>query len=156
VGEHGRLLVQDPRELSCDFDGDEPSFERCASTLAERAADEVAAWREGFPSLESLAQYLDRTAGRDLWRQYDAAMAAALTGDAKGARRWFGRVLRHRPDPDLFDDSADDWVAQAQRDAAELRELLDDPTAFEARAEQRARVMREHLGLPADRAAARP
>jgi hypothetical protein len=149
VRERGRLLDQDGRELSCDFDGDEETFERCAALLAERAAAEVAAWREGFPTLERWAHYLDRTTNSDLWRQYDAAMAAALTGDAKRARRWFGRVLKHRSDPDLFDDPSEDWVVQAQRDAQALRQLLDDPEAFVSLAEQRARSMREHLGLPA-------
>ena len=46
--------------------------------------------------------------------------------------------------------AADDWVVQAQRDVEALRERLGDPDAFADEAERRARIMRAHLGLPAD------
>lgn len=130
VGEQGSPFDQDDRrELVCRLDADEAGFERCMATLAGRAAEEVAAWRERFPSLERWAEYLDQTAGRDEWRRYDAAVAAALTGDAKNARKWFRRAARTLPE------------------ARQMRDLLGDPTAFEAEAAQRARAMREHLGL---------
>jgi hypothetical protein len=143
--ERGRLLNQSGRELRCYLDGDEDAFASCVSGLAERAAAEVTAWREAYPSLTAWAPHLAGAArGGGLWDQYHAAFAAALTGDADGARKWFGRMLGRRPDPDR----PDGWAARAVRDAESLHDLLDDPDGFRAEAERRAGVMRRHLGLP--------
>ena len=76
----GPVRDQDDRELACRFE-DEETFERCAAMLADRAVAEVAALRSQFPSLQAWADHLDHVAGEDSWRQFDAAMAAALTGD---------------------------------------------------------------------------
>jgi hypothetical protein len=139
VGRKGTALDPDPRELRCRFEDDEAEFERCAAMLAERAAAEVATWRSEFPTLRAWADYLDRAAGTDFWRQYDAAMAARLTGDSDAARRWFARVLE--------DDDDRDWAVEARHEAQALRELVGDTDAFTARAAEHARLMRGHLGL---------
>ena len=55
VRERGRLLDQDGSELACGFES-EAQFAPLAAGLAERAATEIHAWREGFPSLRSLGR----------------------------------------------------------------------------------------------------
>jgi hypothetical protein len=110
--------------------------------LAERAETEITAMRSEFPSLEAWADHLDRTAGDDFWPQFDAGMAAGLTGDEDGARRWLARVVQTDDDRD--------WAVAARRDAEALGALAGDMGAFTESAKERARTMRGHLGLPRD------
>src|SRR5262249_37196671 len=92
VRRRGRLLDQDGDELVCMYE-DDAQFAPLAARLAHRAAVEVHAWREGFPTLRAWAAYLDGSAEEGgLWREYDAAVAAALAGDEARARHWFARV----------------------------------------------------------------
>src|SRR3954462_1129220 len=58
VRERGRLLDQDGAELACGYESD-AQFAPLAAGLADRAATELHAWREGFPSLRAWASYLD-------------------------------------------------------------------------------------------------
>jgi hypothetical protein len=137
----GRVGSKDGRELRCKYDDDQ-SFEGCAAMLAERAETEITAMRSEFPSLEAWADHLDRTAGDDFWPQFDAGMAAGLTGDEDGARRWLARVVQTDDDRD--------WAVAARRDAEALGALAGDMGAFTESAKERARTMRGHLGLPRD------
>jgi hypothetical protein len=150
VRERGRLLDQDGAELACGYESD-AQFAPLAAGLAERAATELHAWREGFPTLRSWAAYLDGTAeDGGLWREYDAAVASGLTGDAARARHWFDRVFDHPVRPALYPDPDQDDVVQAQRLAAGLTPALDDPAAFRAAVGERVAATRARLDLPAD------
>jgi hypothetical protein len=148
VRERGRLLDQDGPELACGYESD-AQFAPLAAGLADRAATELHAWREGFPTLRSWAAYLDAAAeDGGLWREYDAAVASALTGDGARARHWFERVFDHPVGAALYPDPDQDDVVQAQRLASGLTELLDDATAFRAAVGERVATTRVRLELP--------
>jgi hypothetical protein len=148
VRERGRLLDQDGRELTCDFES-EDQFAPLAAGLADRAATEVHAWREGFPTLRSWAAYLDGNAeDGGLWREYDAAIAAALAGEIPRARHWFDRVLDHPVRPEMYPDPDQDDVVEAQRVASGLAAQLDHQDAFCGAVAERVTATRERLGLP--------
>jgi hypothetical protein len=147
VRERGRLLDQDGPELACGYESD-AQFAPLAAALAGRAAVELNAWREGFPSLRSWAAYLDGTAeDGGLWREYDAAVATALAGDRDRARHWFERVFHHPIRPELYPDPDQDDVVGVQRLATGLRTALDDPDAFRAAVAERVAATRARLEL---------
>jgi hypothetical protein len=150
VRRRGRLLDQDGPELACPYESD-AQFAPLAAQLADRAAVEVHAWREGFPSLRSWAAYLDGAAedGGGLWREYDAAVATALAGEHARARHWFERVFDHPVRPELYPDPDQDDVVGVQRLAAALSATLDDPAAFRAAVGERVGATRARLDLPA-------
>lgn len=148
VRRRGRLLDQDGPELQCGYESD-AQFAPLAAALAARAAVEVHAWREGFPSLRSWAGYLDGAAEHGgLWREYDAAVASALAGDPARARHWFGRVFDHPIRPELYPDPDQDDVVDVQRLATGLTAALDDPDAFHATVAERVAATRDRLELP--------
>jgi hypothetical protein len=148
VRERGRLLDQDGDELACDYESD-AQFAPLAAELADRAATELHAWREGFPSLRSWAAYLDGAAeDGGLWREYDAAVATGLTGDANRSQRWFDRVFDHPVRPALYPDPDQDDVVTAQRLADGLMAALRDPAAFRSAVAQRVAATRARLELP--------
>jgi hypothetical protein len=143
VRERGRLLDQDGAPLTA-------GRRRTADLrrLATRAAAEVVAFREGFRTLAAWAAYLDRSADEGgLWRQADAAVATALTGDGERSRHWFDRVLDRPVRPELYPDPDADDVPQAQRWAIGLLAHLADPAAFGAAAAELASGTRARLGL---------
>ena len=149
VRERGRLLDQDGPELACEAHADDAELRAAAARLAERAATEVRAWREAFPTLRSWSAYLDGAAadGGGLWREYDAAVAAALAGEGERARRWFGRVFDHPVRPEMYPDPDADYVVQAQRVATALTARLDEPGAFRAAVAQQVDATRRRLNL---------
>jgi hypothetical protein len=148
VRERGRLLDQDGSELACGYES-EAQFAPLAAGLAERAATEIHAWREGFPTLRSWAAYLDGDAeDGGLWREYDAAVTAALAGDTPRARHWFDRVFDHPVRPELYPDPDQDDVVEAQRIAGGLTGALDDHGAFRAAVAERVVATRARLELP--------
>jgi hypothetical protein len=148
VRERGRLLDQDGDELACGYESD-AQFAPLAAELADRAATELHAWREGFPTLRAWAAYLDGAAeDGGLWREYDAAVAAGLTGDAARARHWFDRVFDHPVGQALYPDPDQDDVVHAQRLATGLTAVLDDPDAFRAAVGERVTATRARLELP--------
>jgi hypothetical protein len=149
VRERGRLLDQDGAELQCGYESD-AQFAPLAAWLADRAATELHAWREGFPSLRAWASYLDAAAEEGgLWREYDAAVAVGLAGDADRAQRWFDRVFDHPVGQALYPDPDQDDVVSAQRLANGLMAALRDPEAFRAAVAERVSATRAHLDLPA-------
>ena len=149
VRERGRLLDQDGPELACGYESD-AQFAPLAAGLADRAATELHAWREGFPTLRSWAAYLDSAAeDGGLWREYDAAVATGLTGDEHRSRHWFGRVFDHPVGAALYPDPDQDDVVQAQRLASGLTGVLDDAAAFRAAVAERVAATRSRLALPA-------
>ena len=148
VRQRGRLLDQDGPELACPYEND-AQFAPLAAELADRAAVEVHAWREGFPSLRGWAAYLDGAAEEGgLWREYDAAVATALAGDSARARHWFDRVFDHPIRPELYPDPDQDDVVDVQRLATALAARLDDPAAFRAAVAERVATTRARLDLP--------
>lgn len=148
VRRRGRLLDQDGRELACDYESEE-QFAPLAAGLAARAATEVHAWREGFPTMRAWAAYLDGAAeDGGLWREYDAAVAAALAGNNDRARHWFDRVFDHPVRPELYPDPDQDDVVEAQRIATGLTATLEDGDAFRDAVGQRVAAMRARLALP--------
>jgi hypothetical protein len=148
VRERGRLLDQDGPELACGYES-EAQFAPLAEHLADRAAIEVHAWREAFPTLRSWAAYLDAAAeDGGLWREYDAAVAAALAGKDERARHWFDRVFDHPVRPEMYPDPDQDDVVQAQRFATGLTATLEHPAAFRAAVAERVAATRDHLNLP--------
>jgi len=148
VRRRGRLLDQDGPELACPYESD-AQFAPLAAELAERAAVELHAWREGFPSLRSWAAYLDAAAeDGGLWREYDAAVATALTGESARARHWFDRVFDHPIRPELYPDPDQDDVVDVQRLASGLAATLDDREAFRAAVGERVAATRARLDLP--------
>jgi hypothetical protein len=149
VRERGRLLDQDGPELACGYESD-AQFAPLAAGLADRAATELHAWREGFPTLRSWAAYLDSAAeDGGLWREYDAAVATGLTGDEHRSRHWFERVFDHPVGAALYPDPDQDDVVQAQRLASGLTGVLDDAAAFRAAVAERVAATRSRLALPA-------
>ena len=151
VRKRGCLLDQDGDELACAYESDD-QFAPLAAGLAERAATEVNAWREGFPTMRSWAAYLDAAAeDGGLWREYDAAVASALAGNEARARHWFARVFDHPVRPELYPDLDQDDVVQAQRIATGLTAMLDDDdddAAFRAAVAERVAATRARLELP--------
>ena len=148
VRRRGRLLDQDGPELACGYESEE-QFAPLAAELADRAATEIHAWREGFPTLRSWAAYLDGSAqDGGLWREYDAAVAAALAGDQARARHWFERVFDHPVRPELYPDLDQDDVVEAQRIASGLTAALDDRDALREAVAARVAATRERLDLP--------
>ena len=147
VRERGRLLDQDGPELACPYETD-AQFAPLAAGLAGRAAVEVHAWREGFPSLRSWAAYLDGAAEEGgLWREYDAAVATALAGDRRRARHWVDRVFDHPIRPELYPDPDQDDVVDVQRLATALTARLEDPEAFRAAVAERVAATRARLDM---------
>jgi hypothetical protein len=148
VRRRGRLLDQDGPELACGYENEE-QFAPLAAGLADRAATEIHAWREGFPTLRSWAAYLDGSAeDGGLWREYDAAVAAALAGEEGRARHWFERVFDHPVRPELYPDLDQDDVVEAQRIAAGLTAALDDRDAFREAVAERVAATRARFDLP--------
>jgi hypothetical protein len=148
VRRRGRLLDQDGPELACPYESD-AQFAPLAAELADRAAVEVHAWREGFPTMRSWAGYLDGDAAEGgLWREYDAAVANGLAGEVARARHWFDRVFDHPIRPELYPDPDQDDVVGVQRLATGLAATLDDPRAFRAAVADRVAGTRAHLDLP--------
>jgi hypothetical protein len=148
VRERGRLLDQDGRELTCGYESD-AQFAPLAAGLAQRAATEIHAWREGFPTMRSWAAYLDGAAEEGgLWSEYDAAVAAGLAGSSARAQHWFDRVLERTAPPALYPDPDQDDVVQAQRIATGLIAALDDRDAFRAAVAERVTATRARLELP--------
>jgi hypothetical protein len=147
VRERGRLLDQDGAELACGYESD-AQFAPLAARLADRAAIELHAWREGFPTMRAWAAYLDGAAEEGgLWREYDAAVAVGLTGNVDGAQRWFDRVFDHPVRP-LYPDPDQDDVVQAQREAAGLMAALAEPGEFRAVVGERVNATRARLDMP--------
>jgi hypothetical protein len=148
VRERGRLLDQDGAELACGYESD-AQFAPLAAALADRAATELHAWREGFPTIRAWAAYLDGAAEEGgLWREYDAAVAMGLAGDRDRARHWFGRVFDHPIRPELYPDPDQDDVVDVQRLATALSARVDDPEAFHAAVAERVTATRARLELP--------
>ena len=148
VRKRGRLLDQDGDELACAYESD-AQFEPLAAALAHRAATEVHAWREAFPSMRAWSGYLDAAAEEGgLWREYDAAVAAALAGDNDRARHWFDRVFDHPVRPEMYPDLDQDDVVEAQRIATGLTATLGNGDAFRDAVGERVAAMRARLDLP--------
>lgn len=125
---------------------DDTQFTKAAHSLAETAADQVAAYRERFSALPVVAEHLEsRLAGRPtIWDWYHAAVAAGLLGDVRRSRSRFEKVL---DDPAGKGASSFPWVAELQERARSLYEMVEDGDAFRAWARGQVLSSRAHLKL---------
>jgi hypothetical protein len=140
VREHGSVLDQRGPGIGGNYeDVGHEGFERLGQQLAERAAQEVLAWRATWPTLESWCDYLLDTSRGLFWPSYNAAFACAITGRAVEARACFIKMLESDDDRD--------WALAAKRDAEHLLDLLTDRPAFIAEAASRSERLRAKLRL---------
>jgi hypothetical protein len=103
---------------------DETQFAAAAQQLAELAKSRVLELREQFPTLDAVAKHLRATRiTHGGWREYDAGVVAALTGDATRARTCFDAILS----ADRTHDS--DFWKDMRRQVSELRDRCDDRNA---------------------------
>ncbi len=99
-------------------------FQPVARQLAERAAREVAGYREMFRSVQDVAIYCAAEASRSIWSRYHAALSAGLAGDAARSSRFFAELAAYSANYD--------WEKELQGRAAALSKCLPDPSAFRA------------------------
>jgi hypothetical protein len=115
-------------------------FEREATRMVARAAEEVTAYRQQFVSVEAAADYLDHHCdGKNPWRIYHAGVACGLAGRATNAC--------HRLDQ-LATQVTDDAGSALRQSARHLRPLAADRDAFRLAVEQIVGGTRELLRLP--------
>jgi hypothetical protein len=99
-------------------------FQPVARQLAERAAREVAGYREMFGSVDDVAIYCAAEASRSIWSRYHAALSAGLAGDAARSSRFFAELAGYSANYD--------WEKEVQGRAAALSKCLPEPSAFRA------------------------
>ncbi|MFJ4094164.1 hypothetical protein ACIPYS_21500 [Kitasatospora sp. NPDC089913] len=119
----------------------EDQFTRLAFDLGRRAAANVAALRERFPSFPDAARDITSRPVRRgfLWDGFDAGIASALLGDPGTARRHFERVLRAEP--------VAPWMVDAQEKTRELHAMAADRGAAAAWVTRAVGSSRSRLGL---------
>jgi len=120
---------------------DEIQFKAAARALAERAASEVARYRQLFPNVKSVSDYYLRHKPVGFWTNFHAGVACALAGRPNQARRFLREVLELRGDDN-------DWVLEAQTDAERLNLILDDTGIFRNVVAERVLRTRDLQKLP--------
>ena len=99
-----------------------PDFAAKARSLAAVAAKRVEALREEVGTLRAASRALTKDPAPG-WPHLHAGIAAGLVGDNKTAARLLGDLARY---PATYD-----WERVLTERASELREMLDDATAFQ-------------------------
>ncbi|MGN9841301.1 hypothetical protein ACTMTI_24550 [Nonomuraea sp. H19] len=121
---HARFDVLHPGHESTDF-LNEAQFSQSIRSHCELAVERVEGYRRKFRDVAAAAEFLASSMPNrpTPWDQYHAGVAAALIGDAVGARAHFSDVL---------DESADglQWLGDLQDKIRALTELMDDREAF--------------------------
>lgn len=124
---------------------DDEQFRPEAFRLAERAAEEVAHYRQLFPNINEVCKHCLQQDLSGLWAPFHAAVACALAGNPDEARRLFRRVL------DIAQSSwpaNTDWVTAAQADAAQLATIASDSALFRQIVVDRVHRTRDLQKLP--------
>lgn len=119
---------------------DEAQFAEVASQLAESAASQVIALREKFDSIEAVAKYLTQTQTDGFWQNYQAGIAASLTGDMSAAAARFQAVAATT--------ATAAWVSEAQARAKHLFESFTSVTRARELVAAEVTRTREKLTLP--------
>ncbi|MFI7010071.1 hypothetical protein [Streptomyces sp. NPDC050145] len=119
----GHVTFDFPQQARTEPYRDAIQFTPVAAELARTAEAQVTGLREQFADIQSATRRLlarpPRTAS--LWENFNAGVAAALTGDAPSARTRFAAVLSEDP--------FTDWIEDVQRTARHLAEHAGDPAA---------------------------
>lgn len=139
-GGSGLGFYEGGRVKGCSDFENVSQFEPVARSYAQVAAERVIAQRRQFTDVAALSNYHDRTRSIDLWKQFDAAIASALCGRHVQAVRWFDAVVAQ--------EGTFDWIIAARDDAAGLRKLAADTTAFREIMTDRIARARVALKLP--------
>ncbi|GHA48958.1 hypothetical protein GCM10010329_84090 [Streptomyces spiroverticillatus] len=144
-------LWQDLAHLAFDFHEqvrtaedfrNERQFTSAAATLAQEAEQRIEDFRTRFADLNSAATTLIERPSRTgyLWEDFNAGIAAALTGQPGIARHRLARIQREDP--------IADWITELQQTARTVSELAEDTTALQDWAQARITSCREKLSLP--------
>ncbi len=102
----------------------ESQFETVATSLAEKALQEIHRYRQLFPNIHELRKYFLQNRPSGLWPNFHAGVASALDSEPEHARRFFKLVA------DSGNDDGVEWVAEAKKDAHELSIIAGDTTQF--------------------------
>lgn len=103
---------------------DDAQFAAAATTLAERASQEVTALRERFASPALVQAWHEASPSASFWTHYHRAVAAGLAGNIDQSRHAFAAVIANTDDRT--------WAIEAKRRAAELMRCLEVGDGFEA------------------------
>jgi len=119
----------------------EGQFTAVAAALAREAEQRIEDFRIRFADLNSTATTLIERPSRTgyLWEDFDAGVAAALTGQAEIARQRLARVQNEDP--------IADWITEAQQTARIVSTLADDAEALRGWTQNRITSCREKLSL---------
>ncbi|MFT3960442.1 hypothetical protein [Propionivibrio sp.] len=125
---------------------DEIQFESVATTVAERAKEEVLKLRERFLTIESASVHLQQKSevSRDIWAKFHAGVSSGLMGFINDAKNYFELALE-------ADDRDINWVVQLKYRCTELRKLVEDNTSFKSHIEELIARKRSALKLPSPR-----
>ncbi|WP_034271502.1 hypothetical protein [Actinospica robiniae] len=121
----GHLTFNVIEEVSgSEYYRSEDQFARVATDLADRASTKVAELRTRFNCLDSVARHMAAQDDRRgfLWQNYHAGIGAGLLGEVAKARTRFAAVLAEDP--------IAPWILEAQRSAALLADLVEDPASL--------------------------
>ncbi|MFJ2746280.1 hypothetical protein ACIO3O_42220 [Streptomyces sp. NPDC087440] len=143
-------LWQDFAHLAFDFHEhvrttedfrNERQFTPVAAILAQEAEQRIEDFRIRLADLNSVATTLIARPSRTghLWEDFNAGVAAALTGQPEIARQRLTRVQREDPFVD--------WITEAQQTAPIVSALAQDTTALQDWAQTRITSCREKLLL---------
>ena len=134
--EGGRLA---PFEFFTGFH-DVTQFAVASEKMAQAAAKEVVRYRSFFPSVRSVCDYYLPQSSENIWTNFHAAIACALSGEHAEAGWFFTKVLKSTHDTE--------WAATARLDAAHLQALSQDHDAFREVIVERVKQSRTLKRLP--------
>jgi len=117
----------------------EEQFNREAHRLAERAAQQVRAYRDTFHSIEVVADFLAAKAHKGGWTLYQAAVAAGICGRRADASKFFDMLSR--------EPSHAEWHEDLKQRAVELSKSLQDLSDFRGRVNELIANARNQLRL---------
>lgn len=116
-------------------------FAQAAQALAERAAAEVLALRERFPTPAHVHGWIATNSSAPLWSSYHAAVSLGLAGDSERSRQMFAEVIADTHDTE--------WAIALRQRCVALVQLLQTPGEFAAEVAAGVQRTRRLLGLPA-------
>ena len=148
VRERGRLLDQDGSELACGYES-EAQFAPLAAGLAERAATEIHAWREGSRRCAAgppTSTATPRTAGCGASTTPPSPPRWRATVPARGTGSAASSTTRSGPSSTPTPTRTTSSRPSASRAASRRR--LDDDGAFRAAVAERVVATRARLELP--------